>query len=51
MRSQIEGSLHEEVNKALNNINVSGEIVRIKADKASEQSKAISTKSLVKAIT
>ncbi|MEI9945936.1 MAG: two-component regulator propeller domain-containing protein [Chitinophagaceae bacterium] len=39
MRGNIAGSLHEEVNIALNNINVLSEIARIKADKEPEQSK------------
>ncbi|HTI91920.1 MAG TPA: two-component regulator propeller domain-containing protein [Puia sp.] len=38
MRSDISGNLHEEINKALQNINVLSEIARIKADKAPEQS-------------
>jgi ligand-binding sensor domain-containing protein len=38
MRSDISGNLHEEVNKALQNINVLSEIARIKADKDPEQS-------------
>jgi glucose-6-phosphate-specific signal transduction histidine kinase len=38
MRSEIAGNLHEEINKALNNINVLSEIARIKADKEPEQS-------------
>lgn len=39
MRSNISGSLHEEINNALQNINVLSEIARIKADKEPEQSK------------
>lgn len=39
MRSDIAGNLHEEINLALNNINVLSEIARIKADKEPEQSK------------
>ena len=38
MRSNIAGNLHEEINTALNNINVLSEIARIKADKDPEQS-------------
>ncbi|MBS1661213.1 MAG: hypothetical protein JST68_09195 [Bacteroidetes bacterium] len=38
MRSDISGNLHEEVNKALQNINVLSEIARIKAEKDPEQS-------------
>lgn len=38
MRSDISGNLHEEVNKALMNINVLSEIARIKADKDPGQS-------------
>lgn len=38
MRSDISGNLHEEVNKALQNINVLSEIARIKAEKEPEQS-------------
>jgi glucose-6-phosphate-specific signal transduction histidine kinase len=37
MRSDISGNLHEEVNKALQNINVLSEIARIKAEKDPEQ--------------
>jgi len=37
MRSDISGNLHEEVNKALQNINVLSEIARIKAEKNPEQ--------------
>ncbi|MET0391837.1 MAG: triple tyrosine motif-containing protein, partial [Chitinophagaceae bacterium] len=40
MRSDIAGNLHEEINTALNNINVLSEIARIKADKEPEQSKS-----------
>jgi ligand-binding sensor domain-containing protein len=39
MRSDIAGNLHEEINLALNNINVLSEIARIKADKDPEESK------------
>jgi ligand-binding sensor domain-containing protein/signal transduction histidine kinase len=39
MRSQIGLNLHNEVNMALNNINVLSEIAKIKADKNIEQSK------------
>ena len=39
MRGDIAGNLHEEINTALNNINVLSEIARIKADKEPEQSK------------
>ncbi|HVW59795.1 MAG TPA: two-component regulator propeller domain-containing protein [Puia sp.] len=38
IRSKISGNLHEEVNKALQNINVLSEIARIKADKDPQQS-------------
>ena len=38
IRSNISGNLHEEVNKALQNINVLSEIARIKADKDPQQS-------------
>jgi streptogramin lyase len=38
IRSKISGGLHEEVNKALQNINVLSEIARIKADKEPQQS-------------
>lgn len=38
MRNDISGNLHQEVNAALQNINVLSEIARIKADKAPEQS-------------
>lgn len=38
MRSNISGNLHQEVNKALQNINVLSEIARIKAEKDPEQS-------------
>ena len=38
IRSNISGGLHEEVNKALQNINVLSEIARIKAEKDPEQS-------------
>ena len=37
MRSDISGNLHEEVNQALQNINVLSEIARIKAEKDPEQ--------------
>ena len=37
MRSGISGNLHEEVNKALQNINVLSEIARIKAERDPEQ--------------
>jgi hypothetical protein len=40
MRTNIADNLHEEVNKALNNINMLSEIARLKADKEPEQSKA-----------
>jgi len=40
MRTNIAGNLHEEVNQALNNINMLSEIARLKADKEPEQSKA-----------
>lgn len=43
MRTNIAGNLHEEVNKALNNINMLSEIARLKADKEPEQSKAFIT--------
>ena len=39
MRSNISGNLHEEINNALQNINVLSEIARIKADKEPKQSK------------
>ena len=39
MRSQIAGNLHEEINLALNNINILSEMARIKADKEPEKSK------------
>ena len=39
MRGDIAGNLHEEINTALNNINVLSEIAKIKADKEPEQSK------------
>jgi ligand-binding sensor domain-containing protein len=39
MRSNIAGNLHEEINIALNNINVLSEIARLKADKHPEESK------------
>jgi ligand-binding sensor domain-containing protein len=39
MRSDIAGNLHEEINIALNNINVLSEIARLKADKNPEESK------------
>jgi ligand-binding sensor domain-containing protein len=39
MRSNIAGNLHEEINQALNNINMLSEIARLKADKEPEQSK------------
>jgi ligand-binding sensor domain-containing protein len=38
MRSNISGNLHQEVNKALQNINVLSEIARIKAEKDPQQS-------------
>jgi signal transduction histidine kinase len=40
MRSNISGNLHEEINNALQNINVLSEIARIKADKEPEQTKS-----------
>lgn len=43
MRGSIAGNLHEEINTALNNINVLSEIARIKADKEPEQSKSYIT--------
>ena len=39
MRSNISGNLHEEINNALQNINVLSEIARIKADEEPKQSK------------
>ena len=39
MRSNISGNLHEEINNALQNINVLSEIARIKADKEPMQTK------------
>lgn len=40
MRGEIADNLHEEINTALNNINVLSEIARLKADNEPEQSKA-----------
>ncbi|HUS01433.1 MAG TPA: triple tyrosine motif-containing protein, partial [Chitinophagaceae bacterium] len=39
VRTQIAGNLHDEINSALNNINVLSEIAKIKADRNIEQSK------------
>ena len=39
MRSDIAGNLHEQVNTALNNINILSEMARLKADKDPEKSK------------
>ncbi len=39
MRSDIAGNLHEEVNTALNNINILSEMARLKADKEPQKSK------------
>lgn len=39
MRSNIAGNLHNEVNTALNNINILSEMARLKADKDPEKSK------------
>lgn len=39
MRSNIADNLHEEVNQALNNINMLSEIAKLKADREPEQSK------------
>ncbi|MFT3932547.1 MAG: two-component regulator propeller domain-containing protein [Chitinophagaceae bacterium] len=39
MRSNIAGNLHEDINTALNNINILSEMARMKADKDPEKSK------------
>lgn len=39
MRSDIAGNLHQEVNTALNNINILSEMARLKADKEPQKSK------------
>ena len=39
MRSNIAGNLHEEINTALNNINILSEMARLKADKEPQKSK------------